>query len=97
MQAFNEMCAALEKIPGAGKVRWFFGTDGIVTVGEPQNYAVADAILKTPAAQLAIAKVLGLGYGLAEDRFLLEASQVLPFTQAATQAAGAVPAGLSRN
>ena len=93
IQAFNDMCNALEKLPGAGKVRWFFGNTGIVTVGEPENYAVADTILKTPAAQAAVAKVLSIGYGIVEDQFLLDPTQVLPFVQQAQP----VPAALSRN
>lgn len=92
-QTINDMCTALEKIPAAGQVRWFIGPQGVVTVGEPQNYAVADAILKSPAAQAAVAKVLALGYAIVDDQFLLESSQVLPFAPPSQ----AVPAGLSRN
>lgn len=43
--------------------------------------------------QAAVGKVLALGYGIAEDHFLLEPGQVLPFFEAAT----AVPASMSRN
>jgi hypothetical protein len=93
MQTINEMCTALGKVPGAGQVRWFFGNGGIVTVGEPDSYAVADAILKTPLAQAAVAKVLALGYGLVDDQFLLEPSKVLPFIEAQET----VPAQMSRN
>lgn len=93
LQAFQEMCAAIEKLPGARSVRFYFGGGGVITVGDAENYAVADAILKTPAAQIAVARVLSLGWGIVEDQFLLEPSQVLPFTEAAS----AVPAGLSRN
>jgi hypothetical protein len=82
MQAVNEMCATLAKIPGSGSVRWFYGSGGIVTVGEPESYAVADAILKQPAAQKAVAKVLGLGYAIVEDQFLLDPPKVLPFIEA---------------
>lgn len=90
MQAFQQMCTELEKLPGAGRVRFYLGNGGVVTVGEPESYAVADTILKTPGAQAAVGKVLSLGYGLVEDHFLLEPSQVLPFTEAGS----AVPAGL---
>jgi hypothetical protein len=93
IQAFQQMCSELERIPGAGKVRFFLGNGGVVTVGEPQSYAVADTILQSKAAQAAVGKVLSLGYGIVEDHFLLEPAQVIPFTEAAT----AVPAGLSRN
>ena len=93
VQAFNDMCAALEKLPGAGRVRWFFGSGGIVTVGEPESYAVADAILSTTSVQVPIAKVLALGYTIIEDQFLLEPAKVFPFIEAQ----GAVPAQLSRN
>ena len=93
IQAFQQMCTELEKLPGAGRVRFYLGNNGVVTVGEPVSYAVADAILKTPSAQAVIGKVLALGYGIVEDHFLLEPTQVLPFYEAAT----AVPAGMSRN
>jgi hypothetical protein len=92
-QTIHDMCGALEKVPGARNIRWFIGSQGIVTVGEIENYAVADSILKSSAAQTAVAKVLALGYGIVDDQFLLDSSQVLPFTQASE----AVPAGLSRN
>ena len=93
VQAFNDMCAALEKLPGAGRVRWYFGNNGIVTVGEPENYGVADTILRTPAAQATVGRVLALGYAIVEDSFMLEAAQVLPFVQQVQP----VPAALSRN
>ena len=93
LQAFQEACSALEKINGVGRVRFFLGNNGIVTVGEPENYAAADNILKSKDAQIAVGKVLSLGYGIVEDQFLLEPAQVIPFTEAV----GAVPAGLSRN
>ena len=93
-QAFNDMCAAREKLPGAGKVRWYFGNNGVVTIGAPENYAVADTILKTPAAQAAVGKVLSIGFGIVEDQFLLDPAQVMPFADQAQQAQ--TPA-LSRN
>jgi len=89
------MCASLEKLPGAGRVRWYFGSGGVVTIGEPDNYAVADAILKTPAAQAAVAKVLAIGFSIVEDQFLLDPAQVMPFAEQVQQQAQA-PA-LSRN
>ncbi len=92
IQTANEMCAALEKVPGAGKVRWYYGNGGIVTIGEPDNYGVADSILTSPAAQSAVARFLGLGFGIAEDQFLLEAARVMPFIEAQQ----AVEAGLTR-
>jgi hypothetical protein len=82
MQAINEMCSTLARVPGAGSVHWYFGSGGIVTVGEPEGYGVADAILKQPAAQKAIAKVLGLGYAIVEDQFLLDPPKVMPFIEA---------------
>jgi hypothetical protein len=85
-QAVQDMCNTLERIPGAGKLRWYIGDQGIVTVGEPENYAVADKILKSPEAQSAVGKVLGLGYTIVEDHFLLDLSQVMPFTAASTPA-----------
>ncbi|MBI5285654.1 MAG: hypothetical protein HY874_11225 [Chloroflexi bacterium] len=91
-QAIQDMCNKLEKIPGTGRLRWYIGNQGVVTVGEPESYAVADAILKSKEAQAAIGKVFALGYSIAEDQFLLELSQVTPFTQAASQ----VPAELAR-
>ena len=92
LQAFNDMCTALGKVPGIGTVRWFFGSGAIITVGEPANYASADTILTAPAAQAAIARVLGLGYSITGDQFLLDPGQVVPFMQ--QTAAAAVP---SRN
>ncbi|MHB8685358.1 MAG: hypothetical protein ACYC9X_13660 [Dehalococcoidia bacterium] len=89
-QTINEMCGALSALPGAGRVRWFFGNGGIVIVGEPESYAVADTILKTPAAQVAVARVFALGYALVEDQFLLEPGQVMAFTQVAQTAQPAV-------
>lgn len=85
-QAIQDMCNTLERIPGAGKLRWYIGNQGVVTVGEPESYAVADTILKSPEAQQAVGKVLGLGYTIAEDHFLLDLSQVMPFTAASTPA-----------
>ena len=60
--AFNEAAAALGKVSGAGDVKWGFGNGGIVTVGFPSNYAVADAILKDSGVQAALAKVFALGH-----------------------------------
>ena len=93
IQTINEMCTTLGKVPGAGQVRWFFGNGGIVIIGEPDSYAVADTILKHPQAQVAVAKVLALGYGLVEDQTLLEPSKILPFIEAQET----VPAQMSRN
>ncbi len=89
LKAFDEMCNTLGKIPGAGHVRYFFGSGGIVTVGEPENYAAADQILARPEAHTAVAKVLGLGYQIVDDQFWVEPRQVEPFFRAAeTVAAG---------
>jgi hypothetical protein len=92
MQAFGYMCSTLERVQGAGRIRFYLGDGGIVTVGEPESYAVADSILTSRDAQVAVAKVLSLGYNIAEDQFLLEPAQVRPFTEAAS----AVPAGARR-
>jgi hypothetical protein len=92
MQAFGDMCSTLERVQGAGRIRFYLGDGGIVTVGEPESYAVADSILTSRDAQVAVAKVLSLGYNIAEDHFLLESAQVRPFTEAAS----AVPAGARR-
>ena len=46
VSAFNEFAQAAKKVPGAGEVRWGFGGGGVVTVGFPSSYAVADAILE---------------------------------------------------
>lgn len=81
MQAFQEMCTTLERVRGAGKVRFFFGDGGIVTVGEPENYAAADTLLTSREAQMAVGKVLQLGYGIHSDQFLLEPQVVRPFTE----------------
>jgi hypothetical protein len=77
--AFNEAVAALRKVPGGGDVHWGFGHGGMVTVAFPANYAVADAVLKDPGAQAAVAKVFALGINIAEDFFVLDAQQVMPF------------------
>ena len=77
--AFNDAVAALRKVSGAGDVQWGFGHGGIVTVGHPTNYAVADAILKDPAVQAAVAKIFVLGIGIAEDYFVTTPQQVAPF------------------
>ena len=50
-----------------------------MTVGFPSNYAVADAILKDSGVQAAIAKVFALGINIAEDFFVADAQQVMPF------------------
>jgi hypothetical protein len=92
IQTFKDMCATLERLPGAGRVRFFLGDGGIVTVGEPESYRVADDILTSRDAQIAVGKVLAMGYNIAEDHFLLEPAQVMPFTEAAS----AVPAGARR-
>jgi hypothetical protein len=92
MQAFNDMCTTLGRVPGAGRVRFFLGDGGVVTVGEPESYRVADDILTSRDAQMAVARVLSIGYTIAEDHFLLEPAQVMPFTEAAS----AVPAGARR-
>lgn len=94
LQAFQDLCTTIRKeIKGYGRLDFFFGNGGIVTVGEPDSYAAADAILQTPAVQGAVGKVLSLGYGIVDDQFLLAPSQVMPFTQRAST----VPAALSRN
>ena len=93
LQAFDELCKVVEKLPGAGRVRFYSSPAGIVTVGEAHNYALADTILSTKETQIAVAKVFALGFGIVDDQFLLEPAQVVPFTEASQ----AVPAGLSRN
>jgi hypothetical protein len=92
LDSFREMCSKLETIPGAGRIRFYLGNGGIVTVGEPRSYSVADDILTSRDAQMAVAKVLALGYGIAEDHFLLEPQQVMPFAEASS----AAPAGARR-
>jgi hypothetical protein len=77
--AFTEAVAVLRKVPGTGDVNWGFGNGGIVTVASLTNYAAADAVLKDPAVQAAVAKVFALGVGIAEDSFVLEPQQVMPF------------------
>ena len=77
--AFNEAVAALSKVPGAGDVKWGFGNGGVVTVGFPSNYAVADAVLKDSGVQAAIIKVFALGWNIGEDFFVADAQQVMPF------------------
>ena len=77
--AFNDAVAALSKVSGAGEVQWGFGHGGIVTVGHPTNYAVADAILKDPAVQAAVAKIFVLGIGITDDYFVATPQQVMPF------------------
>ncbi len=77
--AFNDVVAALKKVPGSGDVAWGFGHGGIVTIGHPTNYAVADAILKDPGVQAAVAKVFVLGIAIDEDYFVSSAEQVMPF------------------
>ena len=77
--AFNEVVAALRKVPGAGDVHWGFSSGGIVTVGFPTSYATADAILKDPGVQAAVAKVFALGIGITDDHFILAPEQVMPF------------------
>ncbi len=77
--AFNEVTAALGKVSGAGDVRWGFGNGGIVTVGFPSSYAVADAILKDSGVQADVIKVFAQGFVIAEDFFVADAQQVMPF------------------
>ena len=77
--AFNDAVAVLRKVPGTGDVHWGFGNGGIVTVAFLNNYAAADAVLKDPAAQAAVAKVFALGVTIAEDSFVLEPQQVTAF------------------
>ena len=79
IQAFSEFVAALNKVRGNNNVRWFFGSGGIVITGEPESYAVADAILADRGVQAAGAKVFSFGYVIAEDLFLLEVGKVTPF------------------
>ena len=80
--AFNEAVAALKKVPGSGEVYWGFGHGGIVTVGLASNYAVADAVLKEPAVQAAVAKIFALGIAIDEDYFVATPEQVMPFIPA---------------
>ena len=75
----NEFVAAARKVQGAGNVRWFFGDGGVVIIGEPESYAVADKILADQVVQAAGAKVFALGFAIAEDRFLLEPERAMPF------------------
>ncbi len=83
--AIQELIAALKKVPGAGDVQWGFGNGGIVTVGFPSSYGVADSILKDPGVQAAAAKVLTLGLGIAEDFFVASPDQIAPFIAQAQQ------------
>ncbi len=80
--AFNEAVAALKKVPGAGEVYWGFGHGGVVTVGHASNYAAADAILKDPGVQAAVAKIFALGIAIDEDFFVNTPEQVMPFIPA---------------
>jgi hypothetical protein len=80
--AFNEVAEALGKVSGAGDVHWGFGNGGVVTVGTPSNYAVADAVLKDAGVQAAVIKVFALGFVIAEDYFVSDAQQVMPFLPA---------------
>jgi len=77
--AFNEAVAALKKVPGAGDAYWGLAGGGIVTVGFPTSYAAADAILKDPGVQAAVAKIFVLGIGITEDVFALTPEQAMPF------------------
>ena len=79
VEAFNGAVEALRKVPGAGDVQWGFGSGAIVTVGFPTSYASADAVLKDPGVQAAIAKVFALGIGITDDSFVLDPAQVMPF------------------
>jgi hypothetical protein len=80
IQALNDAAAAAGKVAGIRNLRWYFGNGGVVFVGESDTYASADALLADAGFQGAFAKVLALGYGIAEDHFLLEAAKVMPFT-----------------
>jgi carbamate kinase len=77
--AFNEAAAALKKVPGNGDVYWGFGGGGIVTVAFPSSYAAADAVLKDPGVQAAVAKIFLLGISITEDVFALAPEQAMPF------------------
>ena len=79
VSAFQELVQAVKKVPGAGDVRWGFGRGGFVTVGFPNSYAVADAVLKDTGVQAAGLKLFALGIGIAEDVFVTDAEQVMPF------------------
>ena len=50
-----------------------------MTVGSPSSYAVADAILKDSGVQAAVIKVFAQGFAIAEDFFVADAQQVMPF------------------
>ena len=76
---FNELEAALGKVSGAGDSHWGIGHGGIVTVSHYDNYAVADTVLKDPGVQAAVLKVFALGLNIAEDFFVADAQQVMPF------------------
>ena len=79
IEAFNGAVEALGKVPGAGQIHWGFGHGGMVTVGFPANYAAADALMKDPGAQAAVVKIFALGINIAEDFFVLDSGQVMPF------------------
>ena len=79
LAAFREFVEAVKKVPGTSDVQWGFGHGGLVTVGSATSYAVADAILKDPRVQAAGAKLLALGMGIAEDYFVLDQQQAMPF------------------
>ncbi len=49
-----------------------------MTVGHPSYYAVADAILKDPGVQAAVAKIFALGIAIDEDFFVASPEQVMP-------------------
>jgi hypothetical protein len=77
--AFNEAVAALKKVPGNGDVYWGLSGGGIVTVGFPRDYAAADAVLKDPGVQAAVAKIFSLGIAITDDVFALTPDQAMPF------------------
>ena len=79
VSAFNEFVQAAKKVAGAGDVRWGFGGGGVVTVGFPSSFGVADAILKDPGVQVAGMKIFMLGIGIAQDMFATDPEQVMPF------------------
>ena len=79
ISAFNDAVAVLRKVPGTSDVHWGFGLGGIVTFAVLTNYAAADAVLKDPATQAAVAKVFALGVVIAEDSFVLDVQQVMSF------------------
>src|SRR2546428_7066284 len=78
IDAFRDLTQSLRRVPGAGDVQWGFGSGGIVTVGNVESYAVADAILKDSAVQAAGVKVFLLGIGIAVEVFVISPEQGMP-------------------